>query len=453
VGEKVVVPFDGQGGGTGELTWGHHVIRAAMRRWNATLSLGGASPLPPGMPVEHFVTTLGFIMGRHPALRTRLCSAGDGQLWQQVATGGEIALDIIDVDGTEEEVAAFAAERSDRSYGTPFDLAEEWPVRMSVVRHRGRVAYLLAMYSHLALDAGGMEALIADVATMDPRTGRSAAPPPGMPPLEQARWEASPAGRRHNATTLRYWDRLLREIPARRFPAPAPAGPGAARIHELLAQSPAMHLALQVIAARTGIDTPTVLLAASATAMTRVTGLTPSACLVMVSNRFRAGYADSVSNITQPGLFVVDATGATFDEVVIRTWRSSLNAYKNAYCHGLEREALQARIADERGEEIDIFFFVNDRRTPEQKAPPGPVPTARDVLAALPGSSVRWLETPFDPGSEHFFMHVNPVPDTVDLRITLDSGYVPPPAAEAYVRELEAVTVAAALDPAMAAVG
>jgi hypothetical protein len=446
VGSTVVVSFAGEGGGAGELTWGQRVVQGAMRRWDAPLSLGDASPLPPGITVERLATTLSFIMSRHPALRTRLRPAG-GRLRQEVAAAGEIGLEVVDFDGAEADLRPFAKAMSDGFYRRPFDLAEEWPVRMAVVRHRGRPAYLVAMYSHLALDAGGLEALIADAATMDPATGRSTAPPPGMPPLEQARWEAGPAGQRHNQTTLRYWERMLRLMPARRFP--EPADPRPPRIRELLSQSPAMDLALRVIAARTGAQTSAVLLAASATALARVTGLHPSASLVMVGNRFRSGFADTVSPVSQPGLCVIDVAGATFDEVVGRAWRSSMNAYKNAYCDPVQRDAVQARVAAERGEEIDIFCFFNDRRTPDEPAAPGPVPTRQDVEAARSRTSLRWLETPFDPGSERFFVHVNPVPGVVDLRVTMDTWYVSPADAEAYVRELETVTVGAALDPAL----
>jgi hypothetical protein len=446
VGSTVVVSFAGEGAGVGELTWGQKVIRDAMRRWDAPLSLGDSSPLPAGMTVAQIAELLSFVMSRHPSLRSRQRVADDGRLLQEVAAEGEIGLEVVDFEGTDAEAEALAKSMSAACYREPFDLTKEWPVRMRVVRNHGMPAYLVAMYSHLSLDAGGLEALIADATSLG--TGRPA--PEATSPLEQARWEASPAGQRHNGVTLRYWERLLRAIPARRFP--EPVDPQPPRIRELLAQSPAMDLALRVISARTGVDTPTVLLAASATALARVTGLLPSANLVMVSNRFRSGYADSVSVLAQPGLCVVDVAGATFDEVVARTWRSTLNAYKNAYCDPAQRDALQARIAAERGEEIDIFWFFNDRRTPQQKAPTGPVPTAQDIRAALPRTWLRWLDSPFDPGSERFFVHVNPVPDAVDLRVTMDTWWVPPADAEAYVRELETVTVGAALDPAMTGV-
>lgn len=81
------------------------------------------------------------------------------------------------------------------------------------------------------------------------------------------------------------------------------------------------------------------------------------------------------------------------------------------------------------------------------------MPTAADVRAARAAGGLRWSETPLDPSSEPFFVTVDDVPDEIDLRVSLDTRYVAPADAEAYARELEAVTVAAALEPAVRPVG
>lgn len=79
------------------------------------------------------------------------------------------------------------------------------------------------------------------------------------------------------------------------------------------------------------------------------------------------------------------------------------------------------------------------------------MPTAADVrAAALAGSGPRRTEVPPDATSEPFFVLVDDVPDEIGLRVDLDTRYVAPADAEAYVRELAAVVVAAALDPAAA---
>ncbi|MEN3361610.1 MAG: hypothetical protein V7637_5592 [Mycobacteriales bacterium] len=437
MGNRILVPFVGDGSGTGPLSWGQRLMWNAIQRWESSLALGGVSPLPDGMTTETIAAALSFIMGRHQSLRTRICTLPDGRLQQEVAAAGAIMLELVDVPAGQDP-AAVAERVRDGYHRVQFEYANEWPVRMAVVRVDGAPVYLVALYCHLALDGFGLDALLADVAALD-----RAGPVTASQPLAQAEWETGPAGQRHNERTLRYWDRQLRAVPASRFSAPAGCPPP--RFREIRAQSPALDLAARLIAARTGVDTPAVLLAASATALARVTGNNPSVMLILVSNRFRAGFADSVSTVSQPGLCVIDVADATFDEAVARAWRASLNTYKYAYCDPTQRDALHARISAERGEEVDISCYFNDRRTTD---PAAPVPTAADVRAALPASSLHWSPTPFDPASEPFFVYLNDVPGTVDLRVSLDTRYVAPADAEAYVRELEASAVEAALDPA-----
>ncbi|MEN3357273.1 MAG: hypothetical protein V7637_1255, partial [Mycobacteriales bacterium] len=353
---------------------------------------------------------------------------------------GEIMLELVDVPAGQDP-AAVAERVRDGYHRVQFEYANEWPVRMAVVRVDGAPVYLVALYCHLALDGFGLDALLADVAALD-----GAGPVTASQPLAQAEWETGPAGQRHNERTLRYWNRQLRAVPASRFSAPADCPPP--RFREIQAHSPALDLAARLIAARTGVDTPAVLLAASATALARVTGNNPSVMLILVNNRFRAGFADSVSTVSQPGLCVIDVAGASFDEAVARAWRASLNTYKYAYCDPVQRDALHARISAERGEEIDISCYFNDRRMQDPADPADPVPTAADVRAALRSGWRRWSPTPFEPTSEPFFVHVSGAAGTVDLRVSLDTGYVAPADAEAYLREFEASAVAAALDPA-----
>lgn len=442
MGNRVLVPFAGEGSGSGPLSWGQRLMWNAIQRWNSSLALGGVSPLPDGMTTEAIAATLGFIMGRHPSLRTRIRRLPDGRLQQELAAAGEVPLDLVDVPAGQDP-AAVAERVRDGYHRVPFEYADEWPVRMAAIRVDGRPVYLVAMYCHLALDGAGLDALVADAAAMD-----AAAPVTATGPLAQAEWENSPVGQQHNARTLRYWERQLRAIPARRFTPPADCPPP--RYREIRAQSTALDLAARLIAARTGVDTPAVLLAASATALARVTGNSTSAMLILVSNRFRPGFADTVSTVSQPGLCVIDVAGAPFDEVVRRAWRASLNAYKYAYCDPTQRDALHARISAERGEDVDISCYFNDRRMHSATGPP---PTAAQVAAALPDSWLRWSPTPFDPASEPFVVAVNDVPATADLRVSLDTQAVAPADAEAYVREFEAAAVAAALSPAATPAG
>lgn len=443
VADRVPVPFAGDGAGVGRLSWGQQEMWGAIRRMGSSLAIGGVSPLPAGMTVEMSVSVLRFILSRHPSLRTRLRLAPDGRVEQVVAAAGEAPLEVVDAGAGDPAEVAEAVRV--HYHDTVFDYAGEWPVRMAVIRQGGVLTHSVALYCHLALDGEGLGALIPDLSTMDLNTGHSDRPSSGMSPLEQANWQASPAGQRRSDTSLRYWERLLRGVPARRFPGPGSSQP---RFAEVEFRSVAADLAARRVAARTGMDTTPVLLAAFAVALARATGRNPTVAQLVVSNRFRPGLAESVSTVSQPGLCVVDVAGISFDEAVGRARLSALSAYKNAYYDPLRRVELIERVGRDRGEELDIACFFNDRRAPSQREVVGAPPTSAQVEAALPDSRLVWRDTPIDPSSERFFLHFNDVGGAIDIRLTVDTEHLSVADAETCVRELEAITVRSALDPA-----
>jgi Condensation domain len=441
---RLLVPFEGEGSGVGELSWGQREMWGVIQRLGSSMALGGVSPLPAGMSLDAAAAVLSFIVSRHQSLRTRLQFDADGRARQAVDASGVAALEI--VEAGDADPAAVAEAVYDRFHTVEFDYANEWPVRMAVIRQRAALTHVVVSYCHLALDGGGLAALVADLSNLDSSTGRATSPVRGVPPLEQARWEASPAGRRRGEASLRHWERLLRGIPARRFG--TPVGHDGPRFQEAEYRSPAMHLAARVIAARVGVDTSPVLLAAVAVALAQATGINPSVAQVLVNNRFRPGFADSVSAVSLPGLCVVDVAGSSFDEVVARAWQSSLSAYKNAYYDPSQRDELVARLGRERGEELDIRCFVNDRREPTRRAFSGTLPSADEIRSALPAGRLDWRAVPIDPVSERFSLRINDVPDTIEMQVAVDTQHVSPAVLDAFLRATEAVTVQAALDPA-----
>jgi hypothetical protein len=124
-----------------------------------------------------------------------------------------------------------------------------------------------------------------------------------------------------------------------------------------------------------------------------------------------------------------------------------MSAYKNAYCDPVRRAELVERIGEERGVEIDIRCFVNDRRMQSRPEPGRQVPGPDEARAALPLSALTWGFQK-DLPNERCYLHVNNVPDTVNYELRVDTGYVPPADMAAFLRELEAVVVEAAAGPA-----
>lgn len=460
----VPVEFRGEGAGTGVLTWAQLGIWMTMRRSGSTMNIGGAMRLPAGTTVEDMARVLRFSMSRHQALRTLLVFDEDDPEavpLQRVHESGQTSLAVLDVDG-DDDPARVAEDLRTRYELAHFDYAAEWPVRMAVVRSGGAVTHLVVQYCHLAVDGAGIEALVRDLAHLDPETGGATAPVQGVRPLELARSQESAAGRRASQKALKYWEALLTTIPARRVTAaadPEPA-PREERYWEFYSYSPAMHVALRAIAARTGAATSTIVLAAYAVALARVTGQNPSVAQMLVGNRFRPGFAEAVAQLSQVGLGAVDVADCAFDEAVQRAFKAANGAFLHGYFDGRDLESMQERIRLERGEAVDVSFYVNDRRDQAAPEPGEAPPTPEELRQALEFSRLRWdRREPVYVGS--FYLHLDSKPDynvpgrdnpeetgrpAVYVSLWGDTQVMAPADIEAFARGFEAVLVEAAFD-------
>ncbi|GAA4473250.1 condensation domain-containing protein [Phytohabitans houttuyneae] len=438
--KRITVPFKADppdGDGVEDLAWGQREIWTAMVRQEWWLPIGYARAVPAGTTVEDLVEEVRYMMGRYPTLRTTLRYDPDGVTRQVVAGSGEIEVEVVDA-ADDEDPAAVADAARQRYWDGEYDLVHGLPIWIAIIRHRGVPTHLVTVMSHLVLDAFGGLVMLDEVVSRPEE-------PTAMPPREQVRWQSSPAGQRQNAAALRYWEKVLSTVPARRFP--HRHEPRSPRHWEARFRSPAAHLALRVLAARTKVDASPLLLATFAIAMGRHTGINPVAVQVVVNNRFRPGLARSMSPLSQTGICAIDLAGLTIDDAVRLTARQAIAAYKHAYYNPSDVDDLVARLAAERGEELDLACFFNDRRIDVRDQEAGPAPTPEQVRAALPHSTFEWSRQR-DTSFERMFAHIEDVPDMMAITIAGDTHYMSPGDLEAVVRGMEAVAVEAAFDPA-----
>jgi len=444
VAERVLVRFAGEGSGSGGLSWGQQTIWREFEGLGVPVWLTGLVPVRPGWTVGDQADELAFVMSRNQSLRTRLVVRAGRPVRQVVHEAGEIWLRVIDAAGGEDPLeVARDLETAWKEREVVYDYAGDWPVRMALIRHRGQAAYRLQAMSHIVTDGFGALALSQDIAARDPVTGGPAGPVTSMEPLEQVAWQAGPGGRRCSAMSERYWERLLRVIPARRFA--EPAGQPGSRYGRLAFDSRAAFLAVQAIAARTGVATSPVLLAAVAAGIARVTGVSPVVPRLYVSNRFRPRLAGTVSPIAQTCACVLDVAGITFDEAVRRAYYASLVAYKHAYFEPPRIRELLAAAGQDRGEPVDLSFVYNDIRISTPREPAGPPAGPRDIAAALPLTRITWQDRPDLEGL--CSIEFEDSPDTIRALIAIDTHYIARAQAEACLREMETIAVAAAFDP------
>jgi hypothetical protein len=437
--DRVVVPFAGAGSGVEELSWGQREIWDLMQYEGGWLPIGSVRPLPAGTTVADAVADLRFVVSSYQTMRTliRTDPAGPKQV---VHDSGEITLEIVDA-ADDADPAQLAEEVFAQYQQKDYDVATEWPVRMAVIRHRGVLTHRAWVMCHLVTDGAGANVIVRELAQRD-AAGSAAA----LAPIEQARWQRSPAGQRQCRAALAHWEKVLRTKPACQFPerADKPRGP---RYWRATFDSPAMYRALRVIAARTGAESVSVLLAVYAVALVRVLGVNPVVIQLVTNNRFRPRLGNTVSPLIQAAPCTIEIPDATIDEAVRLTRTRAISAYKYAYYDPTQLDALIARLSEERGADLQAECGFNDRRLgPRDES--GPVPTHEQVRAALPGSSFEWVQRQDDEPYSKLYINVEDATDTYRLTVTTDIHYLSPEQVEACVRAMEEIAVASALDPA-----
>ena len=434
------VPFAGPGSGSDELTWGQQDIWDIMQRERSWLPIGFARPLPAGTTVGDVASELGFCMTRYQSMRTKLEFTVDGRPRQVLHSHGEVVLELVDA-GPDADPAEVAVRVQQRYQTTEHDHATDWPVRMAVVRRDGVPTHQVMVVCHLVVDGIGALVMQQEMARRDPTVDPATLPVDALQPLEQARQQRTPQARRQSAAAVRHWEHLLRTTPADRYP--GSTDPREPRYWEMGFNSPALHLAVEPVAARAGVESSAVLLTAFAMAVSSVTGIAPLLVQLVVGNRFRQGLADTVSPVIQTGLCLLDLAGADFDEALRRTWRASLSGHKHAYYDPADLAATVERVAAERGEPVRMRCGFNDRRMLTATTPPGD-PSPDGLRAPLADSTLyveRRQDRPFEPS----FVHVLQLPGAIRLVLCADTHFLSPADQEAVLRSTEAAVVDAAL--------
>jgi hypothetical protein len=436
VADRVVVAFSGDGAGTGELSWGQLDIWQAMVRQKSWIPNGVFIPLPAGSTVDSVADGLRYLMSRYPTARTRLRFDADGAPRQVIAASGEIVLEVVDADDADPELVADTVRL--RYQDAPYDFVTDWPVRMAAVRRDDVLTHLVVVMCHLVTDGAGARVMFEEL------DARATGPVPVAQPLEQARWQASAAGQRQNTATLRHWEGILQRMPLRQFPDSTDRQEPRHWRGEFT--SYALGPAIDAVSARTAARAPSVLLGLFAVALARVTGVNPVAVRPMVNNRFRPGMDRVVCMLAQYGLCLLDVAGVPLAEAVDRAERATMPAYKHAYYNPLDVDNLIGRIVEERGADLQLPCYFNDRRAivgPDEPAPELSAPQLREAAARGTFEWTTRQDTPFEP----LIVHVDDIPGAVRFVVFMDTHVISPADTEALLRGIEAAAVQAALDP------
>lgn len=441
--DRILLPFAGPGEGIEELSWGQRSMWIAIEREGQSITLGGVAPLIAGRTLQYLTNMYSAIISRHQALRTRLVFGPDGSVRQRVFGSGTVPMEVIEAGDRDPELLAqeVYADYTRRN----FDYANEWPVRLATICRNGQPTHSVVVYLHLQLDGIGMQALLADLATnFDRQTGQPLRPAEGTGPLDQARWQRTPAAQRQSEASLRHLEKVLRSVPLERFPVMYPdAEPS---FPMLQCESRTLLLATRLLGRQLGIDASPILLGLFAIAVGRLRQQNQFVALLAVSNRFRAGLAQSVSVVAQVSPCLFEVADVSLAEALTRARRASMSAYKYGYYDPVARQRLIQQITADRGARPDLSCFFSDRRADRGAVAAEAAPTAADLIAALPATTLRWppLEEEIP---EKLYLTVADAEDAIALELHTDSRYFSRAEAEELVRSMESIAIEAAGDP------
>lgn len=451
--ETVTVAFGGGRDGRAPLTWGQRAIWHAIRRTAPNdhyFNIGRVLPLADrGRPatVVDAARSLGVLMERHEALRTRLELPADDRgaaTDQRLAATGRLPVTLAHArDPADAERTAHAL--LDRLSATRFAYTSEWPVRAALVAVGDRVTHAVLVLCHLAADGHGAEVLVRDLRLLVRRG--SAGRPPAATPLDLAREQHGEMGRRRGAAALAHWEAGYRAAPATMFPEPV-AAPRAPRFWTGRIVSPALARAVAAVAAAHRVSGSTVLLTAAAVLVAAGQGHRTAAVMPIVGNRTAAGHRDLVTTLSQDGLFVLDLAAAgtpepSFTDLLPAAYRSALRSYRAAVYDPVEWDALGERMRTERGAEVHPYCCFNDMRLVERPAPPGPAPTAGE-LAELGGRTVFGFPATQERVACRYCLHITEEGDALAVSLTADTAYLPPETIRAHLYGIEELIVRAA---------
>ncbi|WP_026423521.1 condensation domain-containing protein [Actinokineospora inagensis] len=444
---EVLVDFHGQGAGVGELTWGQRTVWRTVVKTGHSETMGGVTPVPPGTTVQQSAGVLRYVMGRHQSLRTRLVFDGqDGGPRQRVYDSGRIGMAVVEAGADD---PGEVAERVRRDYeDADFDYEHEWPVRMAVITKDGTPTHSVAVYNHLAIDAHGLDALIADLSTMDRTNFGPTVPLDATQPLALAEQQRKPNVLRNSEAALRYWERVLRTVSPKRVEGESDDH-RSPRFGDVALTSPAAALATRAIAVRLGIDTSPVLLAAYACALARTVGNNPVAVQIAVNNRFRQSLLGSVCTMAQTCPLMVDVADIGFAEAVHRARQATMVTYKYAYYDPEKRAAMVAAVAEDLGGPVEMDTYFNDRRPPGRAEQSLTAPDPAEITAARGRTGHEWVRWT-DVDQPLLYMDIDEAMDGTEalvFTLTGDTHRVAPAALLGLLQEVETVLVDAALDP------
>ncbi|MFG2594484.1 amino acid adenylation domain-containing protein [Streptomyces sp. NPDC048462] len=303
--------------------WFIDTLEGPNASYNIPLVLRPAGPLD----ADVLGRALADLTERHEVLRTRYPSVG-GEPHQEILDATRPVLDVSTVPAGQFRAAVAAAA------GHVFDLAEEIPLRATLLNRDDGEQVLVLLVHHIAADGWSTGPLLADLTTAC--AARAEGRAPGWEPLpvqyaDYTLWQQELLDGPAAQDDLTFWEQALAdappvlELPAAR---PRPAEATHRGGHAQLSVDAATHQALEELARRSGATLFMVLQAALAAVLTRHGAGTDLPLATMTAGRDDEALSDLVGFFVNTLVLRTDTSGdPAFTELLERVRDADLAAY------------------------------------------------------------------------------------------------------------------------------
>jgi hypothetical protein len=297
-----------------------------------------------------------------------------------------------------------------------------------------------AGFTHLAVDNSAIGILKRDFAELLGDPARQAGRP-GHQPLDQARLEATPDGRRRADEALDYLREQSWRMPRCLYALPGARTGGESVVVELSSVAAAM--AVRRVAARTRTSRPSVVLAAICAVIARRANYRELVLPLISSNRFERRMVNYVGSLAAASIATIEIGGRGFDELAGHTWTTVMEASRHGRYDAVKRDAMGELVAYERGLRVTYGPLFNSLVLESWSgltAGVGFQPEEIDV--ALARTELRWRPMPVSVTPIQFTL--NQIDGCLRLDMwTADTGLVPRGELESVLLAVERLLVAA----------
>ncbi len=280
-------------------------------------------------------TALDGLAARHEALRTVIDPSGEYPALD-IRRAGTVALAFHDLRALPEAERDGAARTLLRELAdTPFDLANDLPLRAGLARVAEDEYFLLLLTHHIASDAWSYGIMFRDLAALyDAALAHSTAvfAPPAMQFSDYAVWQRATLHGERLESVLAFWRERLSELPVLELPTDRPRKvvPASNGARCVLLLSPALLKDLRELARSHGATLYAVLLAAYATVLHRISGADDVIVGSAVAGRTRSDVEDIVGYFSAALPMRIGFAGEpTFAEALTRTLDTTVSALEH----------------------------------------------------------------------------------------------------------------------------